>query len=664
MLVRRSIAALAIGLAWPCSVALAADMPAFQAPVAAAYNWTGFYLGGHVGYMRGRVDVTVTGAVPTQDAADFGALYGGVQGGYNYVLPSGLLLGVETDLSFPNYLARDDVVWWRSQPNDIREKMDVVGSLRGRLGQTFHNWFFYGTGGVAYTHGRFLQGDPGNDETSNKIVRWRAGWTAGVGVEAAINRYWTARIEYLYAQFERADVRFVSGDQYASRFDTNTVRVGVNRKIGDGGTGPTTALAGSTLPAPVDWEVHGQATYIQQGYPRFPALYSGPNSFTPWPQTRETLTVSAFLGVKVWQGGELYFNPELLQGFGLHDTTGAAGFPNGEAQKSNFAYPHYSTSRLFLRQTWGLGGEQEKVESDYGQMAGKRGVSRVTVQVGRFAVHDAFDNNTYSSDPRVNFMNWSLWAAGAFDYPADRIGLGYGAMAEFNQKDWALRAGYFLVGNQPNANEFDMNIGRRGGYIAEYETRYSIASQPGKLRLIGWFTETFSGSFGEAVALVANNPGLDPNNAILLTRQGRSKYGYVVNLEQAITDDLGLFGRWSWNSGKNEISAFTDIDASLSGGAVLTGASWGRPSDKIGVGGAVNALSRDERNFLAIGGLGVLIGDGRLNYRQEKILEAYYAIGLIKDTTLTVDYQFIENLAYNADRGPASIFAARLHSQF
>ena len=150
------------------------------------------------------------------------------------------------------------------------------------------------------------------------------------------------------------------------------------------------------------------------------------------------------------------YNPELLQGFGLHSTTGAAGFPNGEAQKSDFPTPHYSTSRLFLRQTWGLGGEQETIESDYGQMAGKKDISRITVQAGRFAVHDAFDGNSYSSDPRAHFLNWALWAAGAFDYAADRVGLGYGTFAELNQKDWAFRLGYFLMDKQSNSNQFDM----------------------------------------------------------------------------------------------------------------------------------------------------------------------------------------------------------------
>ena len=317
-----------------------------------------------------------------------------------------------------------------------------------------------------------------------------------------------------------------------------------------------------------------------------------------------------------------------------------------------------------MRQTLGFGGEQETVESAYGQMAQKRDVSRLTVQVGKFAVHDVFDNNAYAMDSRADFMNWSIWAAGAFDYPADKVGLAYGAVAELNQKHWALRVGYFLTGNEPNSNQFDMKLFTRGAYVTELETRYTAFSRPGKFRVAVWADTYFSGSYREAIDLTLISAGLDPNDAILLTRQARTKYGYYLNFEQALTDDVGIFGRWSWNNGKTEITAFTDIDASLSFGTSIRGTSWGRPDDKIGLAGAINAISRDHRDFLAIGGLGILIGDGQINYRPEKILETFYAYNVNKWSTLTFDYQFIADVAHNADRGPVSVFSARLHAEF
>jgi high affinity Mn2+ porin len=635
------------------------------------FDWSGLYVGGHVGYGRGNARVTLADQTvppdpgPPNSANSFGSLIGGAQIGYNYVLPSRILVGIEADASFLNALSADDVAWSRlTSVADTAEKIDYMATLRGRLGYAFPRWMIYATGGVALSLGRFLQ-NPGVTDDIDKLLHLHTGWAAGAGAEVAIAPSWTARLEYLYRNFNSAGVLFPSGTIAGSSFDVQSLRLGLNYKLGSAGTNATTSnSAGSAQTQFDNWEIHGQTTYIQQGYPAFRSPYLGENSFTPWAQTRSTWTASAFLGLRLWQGGELYYNPELLQGFGLHNTTGAAGFPNGEAQKSNFAYPHYNTSRLFLRQTIGLGGEKESVESSYGQMAGKRDVSRLTFQVGKFAVHDVFDNNGYATDSRTDFLNWSIWAAGAFDYPADKVGLGYGAVTELNQKYGAVRVGYFLTGNEPNTNEFDMNLFKRGAYVGELETRYSLLSRAGKFRIGLWADTYFSGSYREALDLVTLNPGLDPTDAIRQTRTGRTKYGYYLNFEQSATDEIGIFGRWSWNNGKNEITAFTDIDASLSLGASIKGKAWGRPDDRIGIAGAINSISNDHRQYLAVGGLGILIGDGALNYHRETILETFYAWYIMKGLILTFDYQFMMNPAYNADRGPISIFSGRLHGEF
>jgi high affinity Mn2+ porin len=644
------------------------QVPSSKTPAGQAttrFDWTGLYFGGHVGYSRGSSQVALGDPDPTSFRNSFGSLGAGVQAGYNRVLPSRLLLGVEADLSVLNYLSGDDLAWSRTTPDtDLAEKIELMGTLRGRVGYAFDHWMVYATGGLAWALGRFLQ-TPGVVDDTDRVLHLHTGWSVGAGTEVAIAPSWALRLEYLYRNFGHADVVFPSGTTADSAYDVHTVRVGLNYKIGPPGENAWAGNFGGVSQTQFDnWEIHGQTTYIQQGYPAFHSPYVGTNSFTPWAQTRQTWTTSAFLGLRLWEGGELYYNPELLQGFGLHDTTGAAGFPNGEAQKSNFPYPRYNTSRLFLRQTLGFGGEHETIESSYGQMAEKRDISRFSVQVGKFAVHDVFDNNAYAMDSRADFMNWSIWASGAFDYPADRVGLTYGAVVELNQKHWALRVGYFLTANEPNANEFDMNLFARGAYVTELETRYTLFSRPGKFRVAVWADTSFSGSYREAIDLTLINPGLDPNDAIRQTRQGRTKYGYYLNFEQAITDDVGIFGRWSWNDGKTEIAVFTDIDASLSLGTSIRGTSWGRPDDRIGLAGAVNALSRDHRDFLAIGGLGILIGDGQINYRPEKILETFYAYNINKWSTLTFDYQFIADIAHNADRGPVSVFSARLHAEF
>jgi high affinity Mn2+ porin len=652
-------AGLGLGMLALDGPAIAADvrLPVKAPHIQSVFDWTGFYIGAHAGFGRGSSSAVLTDPAITATSGSFGGVIGGVQAGYNVQLSSGIVLGAEADITFANYLPSNSIVNLLATPrSEVVEQLDYAGSLRGRIGYASGHWLAYATGGLAWAGERFVNTPAiGSEE---KELNVRLGWAAGAGVEYAFAPHWSLRLEYLYSRFEPADIRFPSATQISSSLDLQSIRVGLNRKfdgMGSSNFAPRTSL---TDPESDRWEIHGQTTYLPQGYPRFRALYSGTNSLTPAPQAQATWSNSLYLNARLWEGGEVYYNPELLQGFGLNDTVGAAGFPSGEAQKSNFPYPHYNTSRLFLRQTFGFGGEQEELASGPSQLASKVDVSRLTLQAGKFSVVDIFDGNSYAKDTRKDFMNWSMWAPGAFDYAADKLGLTYGATAELNQKQWALRSGYFLMDAVSNSNSFDTRVFQRGGYVTELETRYSLFSQPGKLRTIAWLNSANSGSYRETL----NNPAF--NLDIAQTRTGRIKYGYAINLEQALTEDVGLFGRWSWNDGKTEIMAFTDIDASLSLGASIKGTRWGRPDDVIGIGGAINALSRDHRDFLAAGGLGPLIGDGQLNYRRERVLESYYAFALNKQLTLTGDYQLITNPAYNADRGPVHVFSGRLHGEF
>jgi high affinity Mn2+ porin len=421
------------------------------------------------------------------------------------------------------------------------------------------------------------------------------------------------------------------------------------------------AARAADAPESAGWNVHGQTTFIAQGYPSFRSPYQGANSLPGTGRVRETWTAGAFLGWRLWEGGEFYFNPELAQGFGIGSTLGLAGFPNGEAQKSGTEYPKFRAQRYFLRQTFGLGGAQETVADAAGQLAGKRDIDRVTVTVGRFAIGDLFDGNAYAKDPRADFMNWAIWSSGAYDFPADLPGFTHGAVVELNRRDWAIRAGLFQVPSQPNSDELTF---KTGGAIVELEERHTLFGRPGKLRLGAFANRGVTANYRNVLALSAANPLLDINDIVTATRRERSKYGFYVNLEQQVADDIGVFARLSWNDGRNEILSFTDIDRSVSGGVSVKGSRWGRPDDTVGLGGAINGLSAAHRDFLAAGGNGLLIGDGRLAYGTERIVETYYALALGKSATLTADYQLIVNPAYNTDRGPVSVISARLHAEF
>jgi high affinity Mn2+ porin len=642
-------------------ISVVSPMP-LKAPPIASYDWSGFYVGGHVGYSRGYGRNTLFDPDPTVASSSFGSLFGGMQFGYNYLMPSRLLVGIEGDISFPAFLD-DGIVAARSTSSSaVTEKLDFVSTVRGRAGYAFGHWLFYATGGLAWSQARFLEdsNSPGNQD---KVLRMRSGWALGAGAELAISPDWTARLEYLYDRLGKASGTFPSGTGYESTtVKLNSVRIGLNQKLDWTGAA---AYGGNSAAFwtidPNSWNVHGQLTYIEQGYPAFRSPYQGANSLAGAAQIQNTASATAFIGYRPRDGTEIYINPELMQGFGLSNTLGVVGFPNGEAQKSNFPAPRLDIARVIVRQTFGLGGEQETVEDGPNQLAGKQDISRITVTAGRFAVIDLFDGNMYSHDPRVDFLNWNMYCCGSYDLAMDKVSYTWGASAELNQKYWAVRAGYFLVPVVSNSNSYDTQIPKHGQYIGELELRYSLFSQPGKLRLMGWGNLADMGSYADALAMPVTTPNFPD---ITLTRRSRTNYGFVVNLEQAITSDLGVFSRVSWSPGIVEIIGWTDCSESLSFGTVLKGNAWGRPDDKIGVAGVVEGISSIARAYFAAGGLGILIGDGQLNYRPEQILEVFYAYSVNKWATLTFDYQFVDNPGYNASRGPVSIFSGRLHAQF
>src|SRR5271169_572444 len=629
------------------SSALPTKAPPQAAPV--PYDWTGFYVGGHVAYSLGHATHTLSDPAPSGVGNAFSSLYGGVQGGYNYVFPSRLLVGAEGDITFPNFFEDGSIFSGGTASGTVvSDQIDYIATLRSRFGYASDHWLIYGTGGFAWSQ-------------AHKILLTRTGWTLGLGAEVAIAPDWTARIEYRYDDFGTVSGVFPSGTAYRSAFDLQSLRLGLNYKLGAANADAAPKTSSDLWPvAPENWNVHGQMTLVEQGYPSFHSPYQGANSLSAESQAQNTVSATAFVGFRPWNGTEIYVNPEITQGFGLSHTLGVAGFPNFEAQKASFPMPRVDFARVYVQQTFGLGGEQETIEDGPNQIAGKEDISRITLTAGRFAVTDFFDNNAYAHDGRTQFFNWNIDCCGAYDWTMDQLSYTWGAMAELNQKFWAFRAGYFLVPDISNSDNYDTNF-PDGEYIGELELRYSFFSEPGKLRLLAWANRADMGSYAEAVAEPITTPNYPD---ITLVRTVRTNYGFNANLEQAITADLGVFSRASWSPGLDEIIAWTDCDESLSAGAVLKGTSWARPNDKIGVAGVIEGLSPEARAYFAAGGLGILIGDGALNYQPEKILETYYSYSLNTWSSLTFDYQFVDNPAYNADRGPAHIFAGRLHAEF
>jgi high affinity Mn2+ porin len=648
---------------------------AVKGPAVTDYDWTGLYVGALVGYGWGSSEwsahdaggPSLTGSLDFYKGFDFskgtGSFFGGLQAGYNYMFPSRLVFGVEGDVSFPNSIRGTRMVSSASSGQvSYGETVEYTGTVRSRLGYAFNQWLLYGTIGFAWTRDQFaraqLAGTPFGGTavagTAESALRWRTGWTVGAGVEVPFAPNWTGKFEYLFTDFDTISVRFPAG---AQRFDSDLtmqgLRLGVNYRFGNDAAKGN----GVTLDS---LSIHGQTTYVNQYAPPFRAPYRGPNSLLSH-AGRETWDATLYAGLRLWRGAELWINPEIDQGFGLSGTLGVAGFPSGEAYKVGANYPYARLPRMFIRQTIGLGGETEKVEPGLNQFGGSETANRLVITLGKFAVTDMFDTNKYAHDPRSDFLNWSLIDTGTFDYAADAWAYTYGTAVEWYQGHWTLRAGVFDLSIAPNTTDLDPGF-RQFQLVLEVERRHDLWGQPGKLALTGYLSRGRMGRFHDAIQLAALTGG--PAD-IAAVRRYTGRGGISLNVEQQISPEFGLFARAGLTGGDVEPYEFTDIDKTIAAGLSLSGKYWGRPDDTVGIAGVINGISSKHQAYLNAGGLGILVGDGKLPHPgREYIVEAYYKMNIWRGLFATPDLQYIANPGYNRDRGPVWVPGFRFHAEF
>lgn len=402
---------------------------------------------------------------------------------------------------------------------------------------------------------------------------------------------------------------------------------------------------------------HTQATIITQFKPVFKAKYTGTNSLLSTAEQQTSITATLFAGAKLWKGASLFFNPEISGGAGLSGVYGVADATNGETFRVGTTEPKVYLARLFLRQVFKLNNNTVYQSSGFNQLAGKTPAKYIGVTVGKIGVADYFDNNAYSHDPRTQFICWSLMGNGAWDYPANTRGYIPGIVIEYVTPTYQLRYGLSLVSLEANGNDIDYTIKKANSSTIEYTRNFSIKAKPGKIRILTYFTTTHMGNYNESVQLNPQMPDIISNR-----KYGRTKYGFGINAEQAITKDAGMFFRTSWNDGKNETWAFTEIDHSISLGLSSNGNKWKRPNDNIGLAYVLSGISAPHRNYLQHGGKGFMLGDGKLNYGYEQLAELYYSAELkINSLYLSGFYQFLVNPGYNKDRGPVNVFSIRFH---
>ncbi len=409
------------------------------------------------------------------------------------------------------------------------------------------------------------------------------------------------------------------------------------------------------------WNAHFQTTIVSQYHGTFYALYPGnpgAGSLVDSPELDMSNTWTLFLGGRLWKDGALYLDFEGATGRGFSNVTGLAGFPNGEIYRISNPGEKVILARAYWKQVFGLGGVQEVIQDDQNQLTEKIDVSRLTLVAGKFSVVDFFDDNRYNHDARNQFLNWTMMDNGAWDYAADIQGYTWGIYLELNQKDWALRLCSALVSQVANGESLDTDIAHAQGNNAEFEVRYALNSHPGKVKLQAYLNDADMGNYSEAVSLAE---AADTLPEVTQTRAYSDKYGFGLDAEQELGPDLGAFARLGWDNGLTETWEFTAVDRTAQAGFLLSGNRWGRPDDQFGLGGVINGLSSQHEDYLAAGGVDFDIGDGRLNYAPEEILEAFYNYHPLHEIGLTLDFQWVNNPAYNQDRGPVGIVSGRAH---
>ncbi|MGA7323191.1 MAG: carbohydrate porin [Rhodomicrobium sp.] len=654
-----------------------------------AYDWTGFYLGGHIGYASGNSDwiASAAGARAQTIAAgslglgkhvdtfnESGSWFEGFQIGYNYMFPNRVVAGAEADFTFPAYpnpagLSIGGTSTFTSRAlgaESYTENVFASGTVRARIGYALVSWLYYVTGGLAWTSDRFSLTQLASGTTDSSFMA-RLGWAAGAGLEGPLIPHWTVRLEYLYSGYGRGSVTFPAlGQRFEPDLSVEEVRLGLNYQFG-----AEPALSGKDPPAAAkpdsgNISFHGQTTFVEQAYPPIRSPYQGPNSLPRGGEGRETIDVALYAGLRLWQGAELWVDPEIDQGFGLGNTHGASGFPSAEAYKLGQAEPYARVQRYFIRQTIDLGGETQKVDDDQNQFASTTTSDRIVLTIGKFAVVDIFDTNKYANNAKTDFLNWAAINAATFDYAGDAWGFTYGVAAEWYQGRWTLRAGIFDLSQTPAGGISPLAYGLDPTFsqfqlVGEIEERHDLWGEPGKVKITGFLSRGRAGEFANAIALAEATGQPADTNAV---RRYTSRPGVSLNLEQQVTDTVGVFARAGWVDGNVEPWDFTDTDRTVAAGVSISGKIWDRPDDKVGIVGIIDDIA-SVAEFFNLGGLGILVGDGQLPHPgPEKIFEAYYSYALTSSTKLSADYQFIGNPAFNTDRGPVNVFSGRIHWQF
>ena len=415
------------------------------------------------------------------------------------------------------------------------------------------------------------------------------------------------------------------------------------------------------------WWISGQGNIVLQWHRSFTSKYSGPNSLSAPAQSATSRVFTLYVGYELTNTTEVFADIEDSTGGGIGNALGIAGYTNLDVVRTAAGIPLSRApyvARALLRQIIPLSSERVPAERTWLGLATSLPKRRLEFWVGKFSIPDFFDANGPGSDSHLQFLNWTVDNSGAYDYAANTRGYTDGAMVEYDDGPWSVRFAEALMPKAANGVQLDADLAR--ARAENFETDYHggfLHHRYGAIRLVAYLNHANMGNYREAINEFLT--GKTPQPDIIATRhQGRHKYGFDLNFEQNLSDKLRVFGRWGWSDGANESFAYTEVDRTLEAGGDYRGDTWRRKNDRAGAAFSLNAISGDHARYLALGGVGFILGDGALNYGREKIFETYYTAHIWRGVFASFDLQHVNNPGYNKDRGPVLVPGLRLHVDF
>lgn len=414
------------------------------------------------------------------------------------------------------------------------------------------------------------------------------------------------------------------------------------------------------------WWISGQGNIVFQWHPAFPAAYSGPNSLRNKAESATSQVFTLYLGYELSSTTEVYLDMESAGGHGISDALGLAGETNLDVVRNPSLSQDPYVARLMIRQIVPLTSERMEAGRDEFNLATSLPARRIELRAGKFSIVDFVDLNTWGSDSHLQFLNWTVDNNGAYDYAANTRGYTDGALIEYDDHSFSARFVEALMPKVANGIHLDADLARAHAENLELEARGKrIANREGAVRLLAYLNTADMGNYREAIEdFEANHSAESVPNIIATRHQGRHKYGFGLNFEQQITPSFGIFGRLGWSDGRNESFAYTEVDRTGQVGGFFSGNQWHRANDRAGLVFVANGIVAAHQQYLALGGLGFLLGDGGLTYGAEKITEAFYTAHLWKGFFGSFDAQRIYNPGYNKARGPVTVPALRFHCDF